>query len=136
MDPERVELCRNSSSLSLESDSSSLEGDNQHIQLSSSSHPDLSFKAIISMTLLAVQFSIQPVLTKRFISNDAVKSSIILVMNVIKLLISSAGIHFGSTSWVAITNGWTLASWLQLVLLPATIYLVLQMVHCCKNTYQ
>jgi UDP-sugar transporter A1/2/3 len=100
----------------------------------SNSGQQLSFPAIISMALLAIQFGIQPLVTKRYTSPAIIKSTVILLQEVVKLIIAVIGISLSSSGWSKVTAGWTISSWLRLSLLPATIYLVQNM--CSLLAYQ
>jgi len=99
-----------------------------------SSSNSLSYKAIIAMFLLALQFGIQPVVTKQFTSKTIIKSTVIFTQEAVKLYICVVGISLGKTSWGDVTAGWTIASWFRLAFLPATIYLVQNM--CSLLAYQ
>lgn len=93
-------------------------------------------KAIVYMTLLALQFGIQPIVTKQFMSKTVIKSTVILTQEIIKLLIGIVGIRLGRrtstipTTAAAETTTTTtsfallLSSWLRLSLLPATLYYI------------
>ena len=96
---------------------------------------DLSYKAIIFMCLLACQFGIQPIVTKKYTSTKIIKSTVILTQEIIKLIIGILGISLSNkTSWSKVSSGWTIMSWLRLALLPATIYLIQNM--CSLLAYQ
>ncbi|KAL3798639.1 hypothetical protein ACHAWO_011376 [Cyclotella atomus] len=101
---------------------------------SSSSGQQLSLPAIISMALLALQFGIQPLVTKKYTSPAIIKSTVILLQEVVKLVIAITGISLSSAGWAKTIKGWTVGSWLRLSLLPATIYLVQNM--CSLLAYQ
>jgi len=95
----------------------------------------LSPTALLFMFLLALQFGIQPIVTKKFTSPKIIKSTVIFMQEVVKLLIAAVGITLdSSTSWKAVTTGWSITSWSRLALLPATIYLVQNL--CSLLAYQ
>jgi len=95
----------------------------------------LSPKALIFMGLLALQFGIQPIVTKKFTSPEIIKSTVIFTQEIVKLLIAMIGITLNtSTKWKDITSGWSIQSWLRLALLPATIYLIQNL--CSLLAYQ
>ena len=108
-----------------------------------SSH-NLSMKAIAYMTLLALQFGIQPIVTKQFMSKSVIKSTVILAQEIVKLLIGIVGICLGartSTTTTTITETTNLSSnigmsssWLRLSLLPAALYYVQNL--CSLMAYQ
>jgi len=99
------------------------------------SSADLSYKAIIFMCLLACQFGIQPIVTKKYTSTKIIKSTVILTQEIIKLIIGILGISLSNkTSWSKVSSQWTIKSWLRLALIPATIYLIQNM--CSLLAYQ
>ena len=100
----------------------------------SSNSGKLSLPAIISMALLALQFGIQPLVTKKYTSPLIIKSTVILFQEAVKLIIAIIGISLSSAGWSKTTEGWSISSWLRLSLLPATIYLVQNM--CSLLAYQ
>ncbi|KAL7496284.1 hypothetical protein ACHAWT_004688 [Skeletonema menzelii] len=95
----------------------------------------LSPKALIFMCLLALQFGIQPIVTKKFTSPEIIRSTVIFTQEIVKLLIAMIGITLNtSTKWKDVTSGWSIQSWLRLALLPATIYLIQNL--CSLLAYQ
>lgn len=95
----------------------------------------LSPTALFFMALLAFQFGIQPIVTKKFTSPQIIKSTVIFTQEIVKLVIAMVGITLNSsTSWKEVTKGWSVASWLRLALLPATIYLIQNL--CSLLAYQ
>mmetsp|Transcript_11862 Transcript_11862/g.17680 ORF Transcript_11862/g.17680 Transcript_11862/m.17680 type:complete len:332 (+) Transcript_11862:1-996(+) len=87
------------------------------------------------MGLLALQFGIQPIVTKKFTSPEIIRSTVIFTQEIVKLLIAMIGITLNtSTKWKDITSGWSIQSWLRLALLPATIYLIQNL--CSLLAYQ
>ncbi len=91
---------------------------------SKASSPSSSRKALIYMSFLALQFGIQPCLTKKFTSPEIIRPTVILTQETVKLLLAIIGITLdASTKWKDVTSGWNIQSWLR-ALLPATIYLV------------
>jgi len=101
---------------------------------SASSGGGLSYKALFFMSLLALQFGIQPIVTQQFTSKTIIKSTVIFTQEVVKLIIGVVGISLGKARWADVTSGWTLVSWFRLALFPATIYLVQNM--CSLLAYQ
>lgn len=55
---------------------------------SKSGNKSLSREAIFFMLLLAIQFGVQPILTKRYTPSDVCKSSVILISEVVKFFIA------------------------------------------------
>jgi UDP-sugar transporter A1/2/3 len=100
-----------------------------------SSSSSLSPMALFFMGLLALQFGIQPIVTKKFTSPEIIKSTVIFTQEIVKLLIAMMGITLNSSSsWKEVTAGWSIGSWLRLALLPATIYLIQNL--CSLLAYQ
>ena len=105
------------------------------INTTTTTSTDLSYKAIIFMCLLACQFGIQPIVTKKYTSTKIIKSTVILTQEIIKLIIGILGISLSNkTSWSEVSSQWTIMSWLRLALIPATIYLIQNM--CSLLAYQ
>jgi len=105
------------------------------INTTTTSSADLSYKAIIFMCLLACQFGIQPIVTKKYTSTKIIKSTVIFTQEIIKLIIGILGISLSNkTSWSEVSSQWTIMSWLRLALIPATIYLIQNM--CSLLAYQ
>lgn len=94
----------------------------------------LSYKAIVCMALLALQFGIQPIVTKQYTSKAIIRSTVVFMQEATKLIIGVVGLSLGKTSWTDVARGWTFASWMRLALLPALIYLVQNM--CSLLAYQ
>mmetsp|Transcript_21318 Transcript_21318/g.43524 ORF Transcript_21318/g.43524 Transcript_21318/m.43524 type:complete len:92 (-) Transcript_21318:2746-3021(-) len=55
---------------------------------STSPSSSLSPKALLFMALLALQFGIQPIVTKKFTSGKVIKSTVIFMQEVVKLVIA------------------------------------------------
>lgn len=70
-----------------------------------SSGGSLSYKAVLFMSLLALQFGIQPIVTKRFTSQNIIKSTVIFTQEVVKLVIGAVGITLGKASWGDVASG-------------------------------
>lgn len=73
------------------------------------------------MALLALQFGVQPILTRRFTSPEAARSTVVLAQELVKF--------FMATLMLRVTNGyhtalkdWTPQSWLFVALVPAALY--------------
>ena len=65
----------------------------------------LSYTALLFMAMLALQFGIQPIVTQQFTSKNIIKSTVIFMQEVVKLLIGVLGISLGKTSWSDVTAG-------------------------------
>eukprot|EP00804_Cyclotella_cryptica_P015779 CCRYP_013397-RA/>CCRYP_013397-RA protein AED:0.12 eAED:0.13 QI:0/0/0/1/0/0/2/0/328 len=66
------------------------------------------------MALLALQFGIQPSVTKRYTSPEIIKSTVIFLQEVVKLVLAVLGISLSSDGWSKATAGWSVSSWLRL----------------------
>lgn len=65
----------------------------------------LSYKALFFMAMLALQFGIQPIVTQQFTSKNIIKSTVIFMQEVVKLIIGVLGISFGKKNWTDVTAG-------------------------------
>jgi len=86
----------------------------------------LSTAAIVYMSLLALQFGIQPILVRKFTPQTIVRSSVVLVQEVVKFGIAGA-IYFSGTGKSAREKdfeGWSIKTWIALAGLPALLYTV------------
>ncbi|CAJ1931371.1 unnamed protein product [Cylindrotheca closterium] len=91
-----------------------------------SSDGGISKKAILFMSLLAIQFGIQPVLVKRFAPRGICKSSVVMTQELVKGVIALFA-FYGSTSPKMRSfeiSRLTLRSWLTMAGIPAAIYTV------------
>jgi hypothetical protein len=68
-------------------------------------HRSLSYTALFFMAMLALQFGIQPIVTKQFTSKNIIKSTVIFMQEVVKLIIGVVGISLGKTSWSDLAAG-------------------------------
>jgi len=78
-------------------------------------------KALLYMFLLALQFGIQPVLTKTFTPSSVCRTSVILIQEMIKCLIAGFML-ISSGSLKSAVRGWSFSSWLNVAFLPAGMY--------------
>jgi len=98
-----------------------------------SSQRSLSPEAIMYMSLLALQFGLQPILVRRFTPQNICRSSVVMVQEMVKFLIGF-GIYFSDIGGVAAKekrskelNSWNVKTWLALAGLPAALYTVQNM---------
>jgi len=83
----------------------------------------LSTAAITTMILLAVQFSVQPPLTRKYLDPRANKKGITMVEEIVKMALSASFfIGCGKEVVASELHGWTLQSSLLLAGLPALLY--------------
>jgi len=82
--------------------------------------------AITCMSLLALQFGIQPLLVRKFTPQTIVRSSVVLVQEVVKFGIAGA-IYFSGTKKETREkdfDGWSVKTWIALAGLPAFLYTI------------
>lgn len=78
-------------------------------------------KAALYMSMLALQFACQPILTKRFTPKSVNRSSIVMTQDVVKVVITLAAL-FITGSWSTSVVDWSIKSWLMIAALPAFLY--------------
>lgn len=86
----------------------------------------LSTAAIVYMSLLALQFGIQPILVRKFTPQTIVRSSVVLVQEVVKFGIAGA-IYFSGTRKSTRQKdfeGWSFKTFIALAALPAFLYTI------------
>ena len=99
--------------------------------------PELSGKAIFYMCLLAIQFGIQPTLTRRYTPSTICRSTVIVMQEVLKFIIAYTMLYLSSTSnnpVSAVLKEFTITTWFQIAMLPAALY-ALQNI-CALTAYQ
>jgi UDP-sugar transporter A1/2/3 len=82
--------------------------------------------AIVCMSLLALQFGIQPILVRKFTPQTIVRSSVVLVQEVVKFVIAGT-IYFSGTKQETREKdfqGWSVKTWIGLAGLPAFLYTI------------
>ena len=86
----------------------------------------LSTTAITCMSLLALQFGVQPILVRKFTPQTIVRSSVVLVQEVVKFGIAGAIYFSGTKKEVREKDlqGWSVKTWLALAGLPAFLYTI------------
>ena len=72
---------------------------------SPSGNNSLSYKALVFMAMLSLQFGIQPIVTQKFMSKKIIMSTVIFMQEVVKLIISVVGISLGKTRWADVASG-------------------------------
>lgn len=88
--------------------------------------PSLDGTALFYMGLLALQFGIQPSLTRHFTPSGINRSTVILVQEVIKFCFAGTMLRIScSTSQIQELYGkWSLGQWVQVAAFPAALYAV------------
>lgn len=92
----------------------------------SSASSSLSKTAIGYMFVLAVQFGVQPLLTRRYTPPDIPRSTVILTQECIKFVMAFSMLHLSGNTGRAL-QGWTIVQWLSVALLPAGLYAIQNM---------
>ena len=85
--------------------------------------PSLGLEAIASMTLLALQFGMQPALTRQYTPPTTCRSAVIIMQECVKFLIAIFMLS-SSGQLKPSLEGWTVSSWLTIAFLPAGLYVV------------
>ncbi len=85
--------------------------------------PSLGLEAIASMTLLALQFGMQPALTRQYTPPATCRSAVIIMQECVKFVIAIFMLS-SSGQLKPSLEGWTVSSWLTIAFLPAALYVV------------
>lgn len=82
--------------------------------------------AIICMSLLALQFGVQPLLVRKFTPQTIMRSSVVLVQELVKFGIAGVLYYSGTKAETRETdfNGWSIKTWITLAGLPAFLYTI------------
>lgn len=82
--------------------------------------------AIICMSLLALQFGVQPLLVRKFTPQTVVRSSVVLVQELVKFGLAGALYYSGTKAKTREIdfNGWSVKTWIALAGLPAFLYTI------------
>jgi len=89
-------------------------------------HEGLTPTAITCMSLLALQFGIQPIIVRKFTPQTIVRSSVVLVQELVKFGIAGT-IYFSGTKKETREKdfeGWSVKTWIALAGLPAFLYTI------------
>jgi solute carrier family 35 (UDP-sugar transporter), member A1/2/3 len=95
--------------------------------------PPLDARSILYMTLLAIQFGCQPMLTRAFTPRHIPRSTVILVQEVVKFVMAGS-LLYGSGGLQTATQGWSVRSWLTVAGVPAVLYAIQNI--CALTAYQ
>ena len=79
--------------------------------------------ALVYMAALALQFGMQPLLTKRFTPPSACRSSVVITQEVIKFVLALSMLKSSGQLGPAL-QGWSIKSWATVAVLPAGLYVV------------
>ncbi len=81
--------------------------------------------ALLYCCLLALQFGLQPIISKKFAGVDVSKTSIVIATEVFKILIASFSLLTGPKAEIdKIRENWTLGNSIKVAALPATLYAI------------
>lgn len=81
--------------------------------------------SIIYMILLAIQYSLQPRVSKKYLDKRINKRSVAMVEEITKMSLATAILSsYGKEKFLAVTRGWSLKSALIVAGIPAMIYAV------------
>ena len=87
----------------------------------------LSSQALLYMLLLAIQFGIQPILTKRYISQtcntSSCRSSVVVVQEALKFVVAFLML-LASGDYQSAVKDWTLVGWVAVAGLPSALYCI------------
>lgn len=83
----------------------------------------VSREAILYMVLLAFQFGLQPILTRRFTPPTVCRSTVIFVQECLKFCLAFAMLHINGSAKAAL-QGWTVYGWISIAGVPAALYAV------------
>ncbi len=79
------------------------------------------FKPTLYMSLLAIQFACQPILTKKFTPKSVNRSTVIISQDITKIILACLALLI-TNGWKKATTGWTIRSWLTVAGIPALLY--------------
>jgi len=83
----------------------------------------LGIEAILSMSLLALQFGLQPSLTRKFTPKTINRSTVVFTQDIVKFFMAGAALLF-TGGWANAIVGWNVKAWLTVAGIPALLYLV------------
>ena len=81
----------------------------------------IDFKSTLYMALLALQFAIQPILTKKFTPKSINRSTVVMSQDFVKVLLTFTALNL-TGSWSKAIQDWSIRSWLTVAGIPAFIY--------------
>lgn len=93
----------------------------------------LSPVALGYMSLLALQFGLQPILTRAFAPKTISRSTIVMMQEVAKFIASALLLYTGG-NWSAAFASWSVKTWTMMAGIPAGLYVVQN--YCALIAYQ
>lgn len=73
------------------------------------------------MTLLALQFACQPILTKKFTPKAINRSTVVMTQDLVKVFMTFVALQL-TGAWSTAIKGWSIRSWLTVAGIPALLY--------------
>lgn len=86
----------------------------------------MNLKPILYMSLLAVQFACQPILTKRFTPKSINRSTVVISQDITKIMLAYTALLI-TGDWSKVIADWSLRSWLTVAGIPAFLYCIQNM---------
>jgi len=83
----------------------------------------LGIEAIICMALLAVQFGLQPSLTRKFTPKTINRSTVVFTQDIVKFFMAAIALLV-TGNWADAIVGWNVKTWLTIAGIPAVLYLI------------
>ena len=83
----------------------------------------LDLKPALYMSLLAVQFACQPMLTKKFTPKSINRSTVVISQDLVKVIMGLSVLLI-TGSWTEAIAGWSIRSWLTVAGIPAFLYCI------------
>jgi solute carrier family 35 (UDP-sugar transporter), member A1/2/3 len=80
-------------------------------------------EAIISMSLLALQFGIQPTLVRRFMPKSINRSTVVFVQDIIKFFLAGTALLL-TGSWSNAVSGWNIETCCVIAGIPSVLYTI------------
>lgn len=93
----------------------------------------LSPVALGYMSLLALQFGLQPILTRAFAPKTICRSTVVMMQEVTKFIASAVLLYTGG-NWSAAFASWSVKTWTLMAGIPAGLYVVQN--YCALIAYQ
>jgi UDP-sugar transporter A1/2/3 len=94
----------------------------------------LSPVALGYMGLLALQFGLQPIVTRAFAPKTICRSTVVMMQEVAKLITSAALLAGSAGAWQSAVVGWSVHTWALVAGIPAGLYVIQN--YCSLVAYQ
>jgi len=83
----------------------------------------LGIEAIICMALLAVQFGLQPTLTRKYTPKTINRSTVVFTQDIVKFIMAGVALLV-TGNWADAIIGWNVKTWLTVAGIPAILYCI------------